>query len=318
MAVPSPQPNTDSFDTSGGNATDDGVTDDERDDDETLKRFKQLLQELFRQGESYMGACRTLHSCLGDDENFAEIKQDCEHGNIEDINRFLSDIGQSLEKCREEFAEFQRLCQREELKELLHSCECIVKRQRRLSDDARRRLGNRAGGALLSLIAGVFTAYSPPTTLALGTTLANFFGATGVLGSIACAWFTIAVGFDFFVKRRQLQETRESCGIDVSSTRLDRVRMLTQKMRTKMENTERVVDQINKLFGGNKQGPQSPIARPVIDKIVKTFQELRKTLHVFSLKDFDEVIVSGLSTECEPRNLSSSNIVNGTSNSPSN
>lgn len=294
MAQASPQPNTN---TSGDNATDDGDT--ELDADETLKRFKYLLQDLFRQGESYMGACRTLYSCLGDDKKFTDIHRDCDQGKIENIQRLLSDIRQSLENCCEEFDKLQQLCQNAEMKELLDSCERIVKELSQLSDNTYIYRGNMIGITVCSLIVGLVAAYFPPAAIALGTTYANVFGTAGVFAAIFSAFFTYRLHCNLTVQRRQLQETRESCGIGISSTRLDRVKMLIKKMERKMDYAGDLVDQLDKLIDAN-----SPRIPPVIGRqIVKKLQELWGTLEVFSLKDFNEVMISG----CEQGNLSSSN-----------
>lgn len=287
MAEPTTHPATDSSATSGGNATDDGVTDHD-DKDATVKRFRDSLQNLSRQGESYVSACQYLHSYLElDTESFNEIMSDYKEGKMASMRKFLSKIRMSLEKCNERFKELQTMSEKQELVQLLHKCERIAEKQRQSSDKA---LMTAAGASVASLLFGMFTAaYSPPTTLSLGSTFASLLGTGGVLSTIVGAVSTVVLCLDSKNKTRDLGEVRESCRIDESSTmRLEKIKTFTVKIADKMNRAVEIVDEIFGLLYEQEQ----PL--PVPKKISRKFKELRELLKFFSQKDFKAVIISGL------------------------
>ena len=285
MAEPRTQPATDSSATSGGNAIDDGVSDHD-DEDATVRRFRDSLQNLSCQGENYVSACQYLLGYLEDTESVNEIMSDYKEGRMESMRKFSSKIRASLDKCKEQFKELQTMSEKKELVQLLHKCESIAKKQRRLSDEAFKTV---AGASVASMLFGMFTAaYSPPTTLALGSTFTSLLGTGGVLSTIVGAVTTVVLCLDSKYKTRGLRELHESCGTGESPTRLETIKTVTMQIENKMNRAEEIVDEIFGLL----YGQEPPL--PVPDKINRKFRQLRETLKIFSQKDFKAVIISGL------------------------
>lgn len=239
----------------------------QRDDVERLKKLNKQREDTARdllvQSANCKNTCTALIDYMAVESRVDELIASCQYCDARKV-RELSDIKQLLDKCKEEFDEFDFLFQRDKGNaNQLYERISMLQRRRTASLDARKWFGTTAGFTLASLCLSVVGASFSPIAIPVC-------GGAALIGS----WYTVKAAGNLEHELSTLNTCTELCKNMPPVEKFESEAVsLTQRIYGEIEKAHRALRRI-KNFAGN-QAARNEITRS-LREIQKAAKESRR------------------------------------------